>query len=113
LISNFYKPIIWIAGGRGDNNDYSLLDEIIKKKVKKIIVIGEEKEAIYARYCDVVDCEKQETLNDAVKSAYKNAKNGDVILFAPACKSFDQFFNFEHRGEVFKQAVNMLTVNLN
>jgi UDP-N-acetylmuramoylalanine--D-glutamate ligase len=112
-LSSYNKPIIWIAGGRGDNNDYSLLDDVIKKKVKKIITFGEEKDAIYDRYCEIVDCVKKETLNDAVRLAYRTAKNGDLVLFAPACKSFDQFLNFEHRGDVFKQIVNTLKINWN
>jgi len=112
-LSSYSKPIIWLAGGQGDNNDYSLLDKVIAKNVKKIISFGEESEAVYSRYSQTVDCEKVETLYDAVKLAHSIAKNGEVVLFTPACKSFDQFLNYEQRGEVFKQAVYSLVVGVN
>jgi len=112
-LSSYSKPIIWLAGGQGDNNDYSLLDKIIAKNVKKIISFGEESETIYSRYSQTVDCEKVETLYDAVRLAHSIANSGDVVLFTPACKSFDQFLNYEQRGEVFKQAVYGLVISVN
>lgn len=112
-LSSYNAPIIWIAGGQGDNNDYSLLDNVVEKNVVKAILFGEEKEAIYNHYYKTLDCQKVETLFDAVKLANKIARSGDIVLFTPACKSFDQFLNYEQRGEVFKQTVNTLFVNVN
>ena len=55
-----------------------------------------------------MDCQLTEDIFEAVKVAHKIAKEDDLVLFSPACKSFDQFINYEHRGKMFKQAVNQL-----
>lgn len=107
-LTSYTKPIIWIAGGRGDSNDYSKLDEIVKKNVKAIVSIGEESNAIFNHYSHVKRCIQADSLEDAVSQANKLAEYGDVVVFTPACKSFDMFMNFEHRGEVFKNIVNSL-----
>lgn len=107
-LASYRRPIVWIAGGRGDNNDYSQLDEIVQKNVTNIICLGEEKDAIFNHFCAMKRCIKVETLLDAVLEARKVARDGEVVLFAPACKSFDMFMNFEHRGEEFKKIVNSL-----
>jgi UDP-N-acetylmuramoylalanine--D-glutamate ligase len=105
---SYNTPIVWIAGGRGDNNDYFQLDEPVKQNVKKIICIGEEKEALAQHFCTIKECVQFDTIEEAVFDAYHSAAPGDVVLFSPACKSFDMFLNFEHRGEVFVQLVNKL-----
>ena len=107
-LSSYEKPIVWIAGGRADLNDYSALDDLVKQRVKAIICIGEEKDNIFNHYCTFTSCKREYSFEDAVSAAYKEAEQGDVVLFAPACKSFDMFANFEHRGEVFKELVNEL-----
>jgi UDP-N-acetylmuramoylalanine--D-glutamate ligase len=112
-LNSYERPLIWIAGGRGDNNDYSMLDEAVSKNVRKIITFGEEKETIYIRYSEMVCCTKVENIHSAINTAYSTAKQNDIVLFSPACKSFDQFINFEQRGECFKQAVHQLIAMLN
>ncbi len=107
-LASYTRPIVWIAGGRGDKNDYSQLDEIVQKNVTNIICIGEEKDAIFNHFCTKKRCVKVDTLLDAVLAAKAFAQPGEVVLFAPACKSFDMFLNFEHRGEEFKRIVNAL-----
>ena len=107
-LQSFSKPIILIAGGRGDNNEYSSLDDAVRKHVKCIIAVGEEQEAIFNHFCTIIRCIKSFSLEDAVNTARNQALGDDVVLFSPACKSFDMFMNFEHRGEVFKQIVNSL-----
>lgn len=107
-LSSYKKPLIWIAGGRGDSNDYSLLDESVKKNVKSIIAIGEEADPIYDHFSSMKKCTKAFTMDEAVKMAKEQAESGDIVLFTPACKSFDWFLNFEHRGEVFREAVKNL-----
>jgi UDP-N-acetylmuramoylalanine--D-glutamate ligase len=104
-LSSYDKPIIWIAGGRGDSNDYSALDELVQKNVKEIIAIGEEADAIFNYFCLMKRCLKENSLESAVLKARANAEPGDIVLFTPACKSFDMFMNYEHRGEVFKDIV--------
>ena len=107
-LNSFNNRIIWIAGGRGDNNDYSVLDSSVRKFVKSIICIGEEANNIYTHFSTIAPCSKYDTLEEAVYAALIESNEGDIVLFSPACKSFDMFANFEHRGEVFKQIVNKL-----
>ena len=108
-LSSYAQPIIWIAGGRGDNNSYSELDPLIQKHVKTIIAIGEEQEVIFNHFCLTKRCLKARSLEEATFLAANESKSGDVVLFSPACKSFDMFANFEHRGQVFKSAVQALS----
>jgi len=108
-LNSFTSPIIWIAGGRGDNNDYSMLDSSVRKNVKSILSIGEEADNICNHFSTIVPCSKFESLEEAVFAAQTDANDGEIVLFSPACKSFDMFANFEHRGEVFKQIVRKLT----
>ena len=107
-LRSYDRPIIWIAGGRGDNNDYSYLDSQVEKSVKAIVAIGEEKQAIFNHFSSGKRCLTEDSLESAVEKAKELADFGDVILFAPACKSFDMFANFEQRGTAFKNIVNNL-----
>lgn len=107
-LSSYEKPVIWIAGGRGDSNDYFLLNSLVEKHVKAIIAIGEEADAIFNHYCSMVRVIKADTMEEAVWAAREIGDEGDVALFTPACKSFDMFMNYEHRGEVFKEIVHKL-----
>ena len=107
-LSSYTQPIVWIAGGRGDSNDYSLLDDLVKHNVKAVVCIGEEADSIFNHYCTMIRCVKAETLQNAVNIAKGIAIQGDVVLFTPACKSFDMFMNFEHRGEVYKEIIHRL-----
>lgn len=107
-LTSYRKPIVWIAGGRGDNNDYSQLDKVVADNVKTIICFGEEKEEIFNHFCLTKRCIKAESLEEAVELARENAEFEEIVLFTPACKSFDMFMNFEHRGEEFKRIVNAL-----
>lgn len=107
-LSSYNEPIIWIAGGRGDSNDYSQLDTIVSQKVKCIIAIGEEADNIFNHFSAMKRCFIEPTLLYAVLKAKEVADKGDVVLFTPACKSFDMFLNYEHRGEVFKEIIKEL-----
>ncbi len=107
-LRSYDRPIVWIAGGRGDNNDYSQLDESVRDNVKTIIALGEERDAIFNHFSGMKRCHRVDSLEEAVQSAYEAAEPGDIVLFAPACKSFDMFVNYEQRGQVFKELVNKL-----
>jgi UDP-N-acetylmuramoylalanine--D-glutamate ligase len=107
-LQSYDNPIVWIAGGRGDNNDYSILDKYVEENVTHIITIGEETETIFNHFCLSKPCTRAESLEDAVTKAFQVAENKDIILFSPACKSFDMFNSYEHRGKVFKEIVNNL-----
>jgi len=107
-LQSYNKPLIWIAGGRGDNNDYSLLDELVKNNVRIIIAMGEESNAIFNHYCLDVQCIRVNSMEEAVKISYQVANDNEIVLFSPSCKSFDMFDNYIQRGEVFKHFVNEL-----
>jgi UDP-N-acetylmuramoylalanine--D-glutamate ligase len=112
-LNSYDRPLIWLAGGRGDNNDYLMLDKSVLKKVKLIITFGEEKEVIAKHYGRFMNCIEVNNIYTAITAAYKKAEPNDIVLFSPACKSFDQFMNFEQRGDTFKQAVHQLVGMLN
>lgn len=107
-LSSFKKPLVWIAGGRGDNNDYAQLDDLVRKNVRAVVAIGEEKDAIFNHFSVITRCIKAGDMQDAVRIAAEQASSDDVVLFSPACKSFDMFANYEHRGDVFKETVQNL-----
>jgi UDP-N-acetylmuramoylalanine--D-glutamate ligase len=104
-LSSYPNPLIWIAGGRGDGNDYSALDALVQANVRTIIAIGEESQAIFSHFCTSTRCIRASSLEEAVQISAAEAHSGDTVLFSPACKSFDMFANYEHRGQVFRQAV--------
>lgn len=100
---------IWlILGGRDKDSDYSTLSPLLRARVKAVITIGSAAEKIESHLAGVVKIERAGTMDRAVAWARKEAKSGDVVLLAPACSSFDQFENYEHRGRVFKQLVGAL-----
>ncbi len=107
-LESFDEPIILIAGGRDKGNDYSKVYELVRKKVKLILAIGESREKIYNEFKNLTKVIKVDSMEEAVKRAYEEAKPGDVVLLSPACASFDMFEDFEHRGEVFKKLVMQL-----
>ncbi len=107
-LESFDEPIILIAGGRDKGNDYSKVYDLVKKKVKLIVAIGESKEKIYNEFKTLTNVVKVNSMEEAVKISFENAIPGDVVLLSPACASFDMFDDYEHRGEVFKKLVNDL-----
>lgn len=107
-LSSYSKPLVWIAGGRGDNNDYSTLDDLVRQNVRCVIALGEEADAIFNHFSSAVRCVKVASMDEAVQRAAEYAETGSIALFSPACKSFDMFANYEHRGQVFKEAVMAL-----
>ncbi len=107
-LSSYSAPIVWIVGGRSDSNDYSALDELVRKNVRCIVAIGEEQSAIFDHFCLITRCQKTHSLEEAVRTAAQIASEGDIVLFSPACKSFDMFMNYEQRGLMFKEVANSL-----
>ena len=108
-LRNIASPVVLIAGGRGKGNDYSLILDLVRQKVKEAILIGEARGKITQAFRGVLPLEEAETLEEAVKKAFAKAAPGDCVLFSPMCKSFDMFANYEERGRVFKKAVSELT----
>ena len=103
------KPVIWIAGGVDKGNDYSILQPIVRQKVKAIVCLGRDNLALHAAFSKCVDIMMNtESAVEAVKVAQHLGNKGDVVLLAPGCSSFDLFKNFEDRGNQFKLAVRQL-----
>ena len=105
------KPVVWIVGGTDKGNDYSVLEELVKQKVKAIICLTLNSGKIHDAYESIVGKENivdTFSAEEAVKAASKFAEPGDVVLLSPCCASFDLFKNYEDRGEKFKEAVRNL-----
>lgn len=107
-LKSFDEPILLILGGQDKGNDYEQIKDLVLQKVKKIYAIGSSAEKVFNFFHHDVKVELEKTMEDAVKSAGREAIKGDVVLLSPACASFDMFNNYEHRGKVFKEAVNRL-----
>ena len=100
---------LWvILGGRDKKSDYRTLGDSLRKKAKAVLLIGEATPIIHAQLTGVVPMATAGTLEAAIEYASLHAQPGDVVLLSPACASFDQFENFEHRGQVFKHLVAKL-----
>lgn len=108
-LESMNKPVVWIAGGVDKGNDYSMLFDLVKHKVKAIVCLGTDNSKIHEAFggfvTNIIDTQ---SMSEAVKSAYYLARNGDVVLLSPACASFDLFENYEDRGQQFKTEVRNL-----
>ncbi|NPA37715.1 MAG: UDP-N-acetylmuramoyl-L-alanine--D-glutamate ligase [Chlorobi bacterium] len=103
------SPVIWIAGGTDKGNDYSELEGIVREKVKVLICLGKDNSKLVNYFKGVVpEILETSSMKDAVRTAYRMGKKGDVVLLSPACASFDLFDNYEHRGRLFKEYVRRL-----
>lgn len=107
-INGFEAPVVLIAGGQGKGADFSVLKEAVEKKSRAVILFGEDASVIEKALGDSSQILRASDINDAVQKAYKLARKNDVVLFSPACASFDMFKNFEARGEAFIEAVHRL-----
>jgi UDP-N-acetylmuramoylalanine--D-glutamate ligase len=101
----FPGPLIVILGGRDKGSPYTPLRELLRERARLALLIGESAEKIAADLGDAVRFENAGTLPQALRIAAAHAQPGDTVLLAPACSSFDQFENYEHRGREFKELV--------
>ncbi len=104
----FSGPLLVILGGKDKDSDYSVLREPLKRNTRVALMIGAAAEKITTQLGGAVPVEQAGTIERAVQLAYSIARPGDTVLLAPACASFDQFENYEHRGRVFKELVQQL-----
>ena len=105
------RPVVWIVGGTDKGNDYSILDKVVKERVKAIVCLGVDNAKIHAAFESVVGADKiVDTLSAeaAVQASARFASPGDVVLLSPCCASFDLFQSYEDRGRQFKEAVRHL-----
>ncbi len=104
-LASFPGGVHLILGGKDKDSDYALLGSLISERVKFVYTIGSAAEKIERQLKGVAKIESAGTLAAAVARARERAVPGDVVLLAPACSSFDQFENYEHRGRVFREIV--------
>jgi len=109
-LESFPGNIHLILGGKDKGSDYTLLGELLRQRVKRVYTIGAAAEKIESQLMGTAELVHAEVLPNAVDSATRAAQPGDIVLLAPACASFDQFENYEHRGRVFKELVKALAV---
>ncbi|MGP1526240.1 MAG: UDP-N-acetylmuramoyl-L-alanine--D-glutamate ligase [Candidatus Cryptobacteroides sp.] len=105
------KPVVWIVGGTDKGNDYHVLEELVKKKVKAIVCLGLDNHKLHEAFEKIVGKDNiidTKSADEAVKAASRFANDGDVVLLSPCCASFDLFTCYEDRGEKFKEAVRNL-----
>jgi UDP-N-acetylmuramoylalanine--D-glutamate ligase len=109
-LESFPANIHLILGGKDKGSDYSVLNDLLRQRVKRVYTIGAaagkiESQIVFPK-SEIIHAE---TLENAIRKASATAQPGDVVLLAPACASFDQFKNYEQRGQMFKEIVRGLT----
>ena len=107
-VSGMQGPLVMIAGGDGKNQDFAVLADAFRGKVRHTVLIGRDAAAIAVALKGVCTLEMCSSLEDAVRAAAKAAQPGDTVLLSPACASLDMFRDYTHRGAVFTQAVKEL-----
>lgn len=108
-LSAFRKnPITLIAGGKDKDMDFTPLRDLVRDRVKVLVLVGEAKEKMNRAIGDSAETYLVGTFEEGVLLAYQKSRNGDIILLSPGCASFDMFRNYEERGEYFRKLVNQL-----
>lgn len=107
-LESMTKPAILILGGVDKGNDYSLIADLVKEKVKAIVCMGLDNKKLHEAFGELLRLVDTASAEEAVRAAYALAVPGDVVLLSPACASFDLFKNYEDRGRQFKEAVKNL-----
>jgi UDP-N-acetylmuramoylalanine--D-glutamate ligase len=108
-LESINTPIVWIAGGVDKGNDYSMLTQLVKDRVRAIVCLGTDNSKIHEAFGNVVDIiVNTASAKEAAEVSYHLGKKGDTVLLSPACASFDLFKNYEDRGQQFMDAVKEL-----
>ena len=107
-LESFPANIHLILGGKDKGSDYTLLNDLLRQRVKRVYTIGAAAAKIESQIKNV-EVVHAETLENAIRKASSAAQPGDVVLLAPACASFDQFKSYEHRGRVFKETLRAMS----
>ncbi len=105
------RPVVWIVGGKDKGNDYSVLEPLVRSRVKAIVCMGVDNSKIHAAFAPILGEERivdTRSATEAVQASARLAAPGDVVLLSPCCASFDLFQNYEDRGRQFKEAVRHL-----
>ena len=111
-LESFPANIHLILGGKDKGSDYTVLNDLLRQRAKRVYTIGAAAGKIESQIKGAAEIVHAETLENAIQRASDSAQPGDIVLLAPACASFDQFRNYEHRGKVFKETVKALTAQV-
>jgi len=111
-LESFPANIHLILGGKDKGSDYTVLNDLLRERVKRVYTIGAAADKIESHIKGAAEIVPAETLENAIRRAAESARPGDIVLLAPACASFDQFRNYEHRGKVFKAVVRALAAEV-
>ncbi len=105
-LDSFLEPLVWIAGGIDKGNDYSLIEDLVGRKVHALICLGKDNSKLMKAFDGSVEqIFETQSMKEAVSLGLACAKPGNIVLLSPACASFDLFKNYEDRGEQFRQSV--------
>jgi len=108
-LESLSEPVVWIVGGVDKGNDYSILEPLIREKVKAIICLGKDNAKVLEYFSPMIETiVEASSADEAVAFGYRFAQKGDTVLLSPACASFDLFENYEDRGQQFKRAIRAL-----
>lgn len=105
------RKVVLIAGGKDKGLSFEPAGQLIKEKVRKMVLIGEAAPRIHDAFCKIIPCSVADSMEEAVREAHEIADPGDMVLLSPACSSFDMYESFEKRGDAFKDAVEILSRN--
>ena len=108
-IESFANPIVLIAGGRDKYSDLTPLRPLVRDRVKTLILIGEARTRFRSAFAGLTECVEAGSMAEAVQAADWSSQSGDVVLFSPACASFDMFDDYEDRGRRFAEEVEKLS----
>lgn len=105
-LGSYEGPLVWIAGGIDKGNDYTLIEDQVRKKVRVLICLGKDNTKLHKAFDGIVkEIYETQSVKELASLALKVAQKGDVVLLSPACASFDLFKNYEDRGNQFREAV--------
>ncbi len=105
-LGSYDGPLVWIAGGIDKGNDYTLIEDQVRKKVRVLICLGKDNSKLHKAFDGIVkEIHETQSVKELAALALKVAQRGDVVLLSPACASFDLFKNYEDRGNQFREAV--------
>jgi UDP-N-acetylmuramoylalanine--D-glutamate ligase len=105
-LGSYEGPLVWIAGGIDKGNDYKMIEDQVRKKVRVLICLGKDNSKLHKAFDSVVkEIYETQSVKELAALALKVAQRGDVVLLSPACASFDLFKNYEDRGNQFREAV--------
>ena len=108
-LGSMTRPVIWIAGGVDMGNNFEILKSLVRNKVKAIVCLGRDCQRLHKAFADFdKPYSEAQSMFEAVELALFAGKDGDTVLFSPACASFDLYKDFEERGREFRETVKNL-----